>query len=142
MKNYSKISFNFKVMALFCLWVLNTAVFAAAQSGSCPEGISHQHMGHALGNTAGFDLAESKIKTIQNLADSQCSSCHGNQGISVSDTVPNLAGQEPLYLCGWLAGCRNQGNQCEGHEDIAAKFTNQQIIDLSEFYSRLPAKKW
>jgi cytochrome c553 len=39
------------------------------------------------------DLATGKAK-VENV----CASCHGATGVSVSDAIPNLAGQKAVYL--------------------------------------------
>ena len=130
-----KMNFILTAASLLCLWGLSHAALAApAQSGSCPVG--HEHMGHIA------DLDAQQVNAIKNQADAECSSCHGAQGVSVSDNIPNLAGQDSIYMCGWLVGCRMQGDKCEGHEDIAAKFDDHAILSLSEFYAHLPAVKW
>src|SRR5579871_2309720 len=38
------------------------------------------------------------IKAGQQLATTVCAACHGPSGISVSDTIPNLAGQRARYI--------------------------------------------
>lgn len=109
------------------------------QSAPCPGGIIH----HAMSPSDNRPSADhhSADSSIEKIADEQCSSCHGVNGISINDKIPNLAGQVPYYMCRWLAGCRKQGDKCEGHEDIAATLTDQQIIELSEFYGNLPAEQ-
>ena len=123
---------------LLCLMGLSSVSFAVPQSGSCPVG--HHHMGHSMEH-AKMTKASKGIKPVEKLAEAECSNCHGIKGISTSDDVPNLAGQQPVYLCAWLDGCRTQGEKCEGHEDIAAKFTDQEIVDLADFYAHLPSDK-
>ena len=120
---------------LICLMGVSSMAFAVPQSGSCPAG--HLHRGYDRTHYAEIGKKATGIQTVENLADDECSNCHGLKGISVSDDVPNLAGQQFMYLCKWLDGCRTQGEKCEGHEDIAAKLTDQEIVDLSEFYARL-----
>ncbi len=132
-----KMKFILTAASLICLLGLSGISQAEpAQSGSCPTG--HQHMGHGL--TGGGENQQDDA--MKNLADAECSSCHGSDGISVSDNIPNLAGQEAMYMCAWLVGCRKQGDKCEGHEDIAAKFNDHEIVNLSVFYAHLPSVKW
>ena len=38
------------------------------------------------------------IEAGKQLATTVCAACHGPSGISVSDTVPNLAGQRARYI--------------------------------------------
>jgi len=126
------------VLLSFLLWasVGHAQATDIPHSGSCP---AHQHMGHGSQPSVG-DNHDTHHSPIAQFADSQCSSCHGTKGISINDNIPNLADQNSLYLCGWLVGCRQQGEQCEGHEDIASKLTDQSIIELAEFYAHLPSK--
>ncbi|GAB1718948.1 MAG: hypothetical protein NTAFB09_06790 [Nitrosospira sp.] len=91
-----------------------------------------------------MDTGGSENKAGAKRAKAECSSCHGTDGngISETDDIPNLAGQEFIYLCAWLEACRKQGEKCEGHEDIAAQLSNQDIADLAMFYAHLPSDKW
>jgi cytochrome c553 len=138
--------YNFKpksiLMAslLFVLLGFSSASLAVRLSGSCPVG--HGHMGHAMAHAAGMDMGGGGTKGVEKLADDQCSSCHGRDGngVSKSNDVPNLAGQESMYLCSWLDACRKQGKKCESHEDIAAKLSDRDIVDLAEFYAHSPSK--
>jgi cytochrome c553 len=143
MKNNIKTLSMVKILALLCFSGLSCGVFGAAtQSGSCPAALGHHHMGHGMAGNAEMDMSGSEITAGGKLAEAQCSNCHGRYGISISDTIPNLAGQESMYLCARMDGCRKQGAACEGHEDIAGKLSDQDIVDLSEFYAHLPANKW
>jgi cytochrome c553 len=38
------------------------------------------------------------IEAEKRLASTVCAACHGPTGVSVSDTVPNLAGQRARYV--------------------------------------------
>ena len=118
-----------------------SAIAAPAQSAACPG--NHLHMGHsAMPANEKQAMTHGHNHATMQFADDQCSSCHGAQGVSIADDVPNLAGQEAMYLCGWLAGCRQQGKSCASHEDIAAELTDQQLLELADFYAHLPADNW
>src|SRR5262245_45433510 len=47
----------------------------------------------ASGALAAADLGAGKAK-----AEAVCSACHGLNGVSVTDAIPNLAGQKAAYL--------------------------------------------
>ena len=135
------------ISTLVCILGLSGASLAVPQSGSCPMpmGMGQQHVGHGMsqmGHASGKDMGSSGTDAVAKFANTECSNCHGRYGISTSDDTPNLAGQQSMYMCAWLDGCRKQGEKCEGHEDIAGKLTDQQIIDLSEFFANLPSEKW
>jgi cytochrome c553 len=38
------------------------------------------------------------IEVGKNMAESVCAACHGANGVSVTDAIPNLAAQRGLYL--------------------------------------------
>jgi cytochrome c553 len=120
---------------LLGLFSLNT--WAIKATGSCPKDVMggmHMGMDHSGHDMAGMDMDSPAAK----LADTECVNCHGVHGISHSGDVPNLAGQNQLYLCEWLAACRNEGGKCESHEDIAGKLSEDDILGLSAFYSLMP----
>lgn len=66
---------------------------------------------------------------------SQCSVCHGRDGISKDPEAPNLAGQSAIYierqLMEYQAGRRNDPRM----SIIAQGLTKDQIKDLAAWYS-------
>jgi cytochrome c553 len=124
------------VSTLLCLLGFSGISGAVRLTGSCPTG-------HTMG-MSGMDMKGSGYKAIEKFADAQCSSCHGTDGngVSASDDVPYIAGQEFMYLCAWLDACRKQGKKCEGHEDLAAQLSDHDIVSLAMFYTHLPSIKW
>jgi cytochrome c553 len=146
MKFNAKTKFFVLVAASLCNAGVSVALHAEPpQSASCPSRTFDQHLMEQPSSGFGTNAnAENTMKhgDIAQFAEAQCSNCHGLNGVSINDKIPNLAGQRPMYLCRWLAGCREQGDKCEDHEDIAATLTDQQILDLSKFYANLPSNKW
>lgn len=69
-----------------------------------------------------------------------CASCHGNQGISDSPVIPNLAGQKQGYLASALhdykAGHR-QGSSAAMMNGIAPNLSDADIASLSAYYAGL-----
>jgi cytochrome c553 len=112
--------------------------FAIKATGDCP--LTHEHMGHGADmGSESMDMSkghEMKTTTLQ-YTQHECATCHGLHGMSRGSDVPNLAGQNQTYLCQWLVGCREEGKACESHEDLSSKWSNQEIIELSEFYSHM-----
>ncbi|NQU62177.1 MAG: c-type cytochrome, partial [Rhodospirillales bacterium] len=79
-----------------------------------------------------------------------CMQCHGEQGISVNPMIPNLAGQNKLYLVKQLkefqAGPLSQGRPsgpAERHSRImkgqVKNLENNDLWNLASFFSELPA---
>jgi len=61
-----------------------------------------------------------------------CGSCHGVNGVSQEPLVPNLAGQEPVYLVNAIKAYRSHERS---HEDMVADKTDEEIESIAAFYS-------
>ena len=69
-----------------------------------------------------------------------CAACHGNDGISLNPVWPKLAGQNPKYLASQLHEFKKgpDGNRNNAvMYGIAVNLSDQDIDDLSEYYSSL-----
>ena len=74
-----------------------------------------------------------------------CSACHGLNGVSVSDTIPNLAAQRAAYIEGQLKafkdGVRKAPNATSPVATMAAIATQlnpAQIADVAAYFASLP----
>jgi len=74
-----------------------------------------------------------------------CSACHGVNGVSVSDTIPNLAGQRPDYLETQLRAFKDgtrksqsQANPIAIMNAMAAQLSPAQIADVATYFASLP----
>ena len=61
-----------------------------------------------------------------------CGSCHGARGISQDPMVPNLAGQEPVYLVNSIKAYRENERS---HEGMVTDQTDLDIESIASFYS-------
>ena len=66
----------------------------------------------------------------------RCVSCHGMQGKTVNDQWPNISGQKKGYLQKQLQAFRDGTRHSEVMTVIVKDFTDQQIEDVSEYYSQ------
>ena len=69
-----------------------------------------------------------------------CTACHGDDGISLNPVWPKLAGQNPKYLASQLHEFKKgpDGNRNNAvMYGIAVNLSDQDIEDLSEYYSSL-----
>jgi cytochrome c553 len=75
----------------------------------------------------------------------ECSTCHGAQGISVSPTFPNLAGQQAPYLEVQLKAFRDR-SRADPHAQafmwgMAAQLTDSTIADIAAYFAAQPPAK-
>ncbi|MCB8879448.1 c-type cytochrome [Acidisoma cellulosilytica] len=69
-----------------------------------------------------------------------CASCHGEQGISASPIIPDLAGQQQGYLDNALHDYKanqRQGGSAAMMNGIAAHLSDADIAALSAYYAAL-----
>lgn len=65
----------------------------------------------------------------------QCASCHGADGIAISDQFPNLAGQYEDYLRVALAQYRSGARANAIMGAFATNLTDEDIADLAAYYA-------
>ncbi|MCC5867784.1 MAG: cytochrome P460 family protein [Gammaproteobacteria bacterium] len=66
-----------------------------------------------------------------------CAACHGENGISSSPVIPNLAGQKSAYLVAQLQAFRGGARENDLMNAIAAQLSDPQIESLAAFWSSL-----
>jgi cytochrome c553 len=79
------------------------------------------------------DLAAGKAR-----AEAVCSACHGVNGISVSDTIPNLAGQKQAYLASQLRALKDGSRKNAVMGAIAAQLGPEDIANVAAYFASLP----
>jgi cytochrome c553 len=68
-----------------------------------------------------------------------CRACHGRDGISDKDDIPNLAGQKAVYLARQLQAFRSGERKHALMAAIAAQLDEAEIQALAQAWSRAPA---
>lgn len=58
-----------------------------------------------------------------------CEECHGEKGISTTQGVPNLAGQQPAYL---IASTLEYKSGTRGHDDVGEMLTELDQVDVEK----------
>ena len=82
-------------------------------------------------NVTSGNLEKGKVKA------KLCEGCHGSDGISVSSIIPNLAGQKKEYMIVSLKAFRSGVRKNGIMSSIVAKISNDDIDDISLYYSSL-----
>ncbi len=83
------------------------------------------------------DAAAGKVKA------QTCFVCHGENGISISSDIPNLAAQPPLSITYQLIQFRGQQRKGGAMEALAVPLSDQDMRDIAAYYAALsppPAK--
>lgn len=70
-------------------------------------------------------------------AAAQCRTCHGLDGIGQMPNVPNLAGQDELYLQKQLRAYRSGERQAPQMSVIAAGLSDEDIDNLAAWYASI-----
>ena len=67
-----------------------------------------------------------------------CAACHGSDGMSVDNSIPNIGGQHYVYLVQQLADFKSGARVSPLMAEFARPLSDQQIADLSAYYSSMP----
>ena len=64
-----------------------------------------------------------------------CAACHGSNGVSVADHIPNLAGQRGEYLSAQLQAFRDGSRKSEIMNAIAVQLSDADIANVARYFS-------
>jgi hypothetical protein len=67
-----------------------------------------------------------------------CSACHGAAGVSVSDTIPNLAGQKSAYLEAQLKALKDGTRKNAVMAAIAGQLSPDDMANVAAFFAAQP----
>lgn len=88
------------------------------------------------------------LEAGKQIASTVCAACHGATGISVSDTIPNLAGQRARYLEAQLKFFKDGTRKEPGAVSraalmnaIAAQLSASDISNLAAYFEANPARR-
>ncbi|MFT6194463.1 MAG: cytochrome c553 [Cognaticolwellia sp.] len=84
----------------------------------------------AVAATGDADAGKAKSAT--------CAGCHGANGIGISDTFPNLAGQHADYIVVQLKAFKSGERENSLMYSMAAGLSEQDMADLGAYFSALP----
>lgn len=74
----------------------------------------------------------------KSLAATVCAACHGANGISVSDKIPNLAGQKEKYLAGQLQAFKAGKRKNAMMNAVAGQVGKDDIANVAAFFAGQP----
>jgi len=72
------------------------------------------------------------------LVETVCAACHGANGVSVSDTIPNLAAQKPAYLEAQLKALKDGARKNPIMGPMAAQLSAADIENVAAYFASQP----
>src|SRR5215831_12605997 len=84
-----------------------------------------------LAQAADIEAGKAKVATV-------CAACHGANGVSVSDTIPNLAAQRAAYLETQLKALKDGSRKNQIMNAIAAQLSPDDIANVAAFFASQP----
>jgi cytochrome c553 len=84
-----------------------------------------------LAHAADIEAGKAKVAMV-------CAACHGANGVSVSDAIPNLAAQRAGYLEAQLKALRDGSRKNPIMNAIAAQLSADDIANVAVYFASLP----
>lgn len=88
------------------------------------------------GHAEAADLAAGKAKATE-----ICAACHGENGISTTENIPSLAGQQDQFIQWQLVFFRAGTRKNEQMQPIVEQLTNEDIRNLGAYFATLTPPK-
>jgi len=80
---------------------------------------------------ADIDAGKAKVASV-------CAACHGSNGVSVSDSIHNLAGQRAAYIEAQLKALKSGTRTNPIMNAIAAQLSPEEMANVAAYFASLP----
>jgi cytochrome c553 len=84
-----------------------------------------------VAQAADIEAGKAKVATV-------CAACHGASGVSVSDDIPNLAGQRARYLESQLKALKDGARKNPVMNAIAAQLSPEDMANVAAYFAAQP----
>jgi cytochrome c553 len=84
-----------------------------------------------VSQAADIEAGKAKVATV-------CAACHGANGVSVSDAIPNLAAQRAGYLEAQLKALKEGTRKNPLMNPIAAQLSPEEMANVAAYFASLP----
>ena len=84
-----------------------------------------------VSRAADIEAGRAKVQAV-------CSACHGANGVSVSDAIPNLAGQRAIYLENQLKALKDGSRKNAVMNAIVNQLSPTDIANVAAFFATQP----
>lgn len=86
--------------------------------------------GPAWAQGANVEAGKARVSAV-------CGACHGVNGVSIADAIPNLAGQRAAYIEAQLRAFKAGTRKAASMNAIAGQLSPQEIADVAAYFSSL-----
>ena len=83
-------------------------------------------------------VAAADLEAGKDKVQSVCAACHGANGVSVSDSIPNLAGQRARYLETQLRAWKDGSRKNPIMNAIGSQLSAEEIANVAAYFESLP----
>ena len=83
-----------------------------------------------VSNAADVEAGKAKVQTV-------CAACHGLSGVSVSDSIPNLAAQRAAYIESQLKALKDGSRKNQVMGAIAAQLSSDEMANVAAYFASL-----
>ena len=94
-------------------------------------GLSVLLLSASIARAADVEAGKAKVASV-------CAACHGAAGVSVGDTVPNLAAQRAGYIEAQLKAFKDGSRKAPIMNAIAAQLTPEDVANVAAYFASLP----
>jgi len=84
-----------------------------------------------VSNAADVEAGKAKVQTV-------CAACHGLSGVSVSDSIPNLAAQRAAYIESQLKALKDGSRKNPVMSAIATQLSDEDIANVAMYFASQP----
>ena len=85
----------------------------------------------SVANAADVEAGKAIVQTV-------CAACHGANGVSVSDSIPNLAAQKAAYIESQLKALKDGSRKNQIMGAIAAQLGSDDIANVAAYFASQP----
>ncbi len=140
-QNASHYAVRLRRFAALLMFSLVTAC-AFAQTAPNPDEVAADLLAQRLDKYGGLEKAQAEARQQKQIVNERCYLCHGEDGNKTSSSsglvIPNLAGQQPLYLLQqlrhFMAKTRNHPAMYSMIKDLG----DDDLLNLALYFSSMP----
>lgn len=90
----------------------------------------------AMGFALAFQPMSASAQTLDELV-ATCAGCHGENGVPIDKTIPNIWGQKRAYLLNQLLDFKRGHRKNEQMDPMVEPLTKENMEELATYYSKL-----